>query len=102
MPVVATDNMRGADVEFGTFSVDPASIAAFAQGTVAVTVTGARTGDIVFVSPQTLTAKLLAVGATVTASDQVTVRLQNVDGGAAVDGASTTWNYVLIRETIAA
>lgn len=102
MPAVAIGNLKGADIEMGTFSVNPTSIAALAQGTVAVTVTGARSGDIVFVTPQNITAKLVAVAASVTASDEVTVRLQNIDDTNAVDGASTTWNYILIRETVAA
>ena len=97
MAVSARDfSFKGAHVEVGTFSVNPASIAAGAQGTVALTVTGAKTGDLVFVSAPDLEADLVPAGAKVTAADTVTVYINN-PGAGAVDGAAKTWSYMLVK-----
>jgi hypothetical protein len=47
-------NFKGADVEVGTISLNPGSIAAASQGTVTGTITGAKQGDQVFMTPQGL------------------------------------------------
>ena len=89
-------SFEGAHVELGTFSVNPASIAAGAQGTVAVTVTGAKVGDMLFVNAEALEADLVPAGAKVTATDTVTVYINN-PGAGAVDGAAKTWSYLLVH-----
>lgn len=92
------DAVRGAWVEFGTFTLDPASIAAAAQGTTTVTITGAKTGDLIFVNAEALDNRLIPAGAKVTSADTVTVYLNNAyDATTAVDGASKTWDYILIH-----
>jgi hypothetical protein len=82
----------------GTMTVDPPSIASAAIGEATVTVTGAAVGDIVEVSPPAagLTAGLGVVGARVSASNTIKIRICNLSGGT-VDEASGTWSYCLIR-----
>jgi hypothetical protein len=92
------DAVQGAWLEFGTFTLDPASIAAASQGTTTVTIDGATSGDLIFISPEGLDNKLAPAGAKVTAADTVTVYLNNViDSTTAVDGASKTWSYILVH-----
>lgn len=92
------DAVRGAWIEFGTFTLDPASIAAAAQGSTTVTITGAKTGDMIFASPEGLDNRLGNAGIKVTATDTATVYLNNLyDATTAVDGGSKTWNYLLIH-----
>ncbi len=91
-------SLKGAWVEYGTFTLDPASIAAAAQGISTVTVTGAKTGDLIFVSAEALDNKLIPAGAKVTGTDTVSVYLNNsYDATTAVDGASKTWSYMLVH-----
>jgi hypothetical protein len=90
------DGVRGAWVEFGTFTLDPASINDNAQGAEAVAISGAKAGDLVFVSPEAFDTGLIPAGAKVTNTDEVTVYINNESGGA-VNGASKTWNYILVH-----
>lgn len=90
------DAVQGAWLEFGTFVLDPASIADNAQGEETVTITGAKAGDQVFVSCEDLDVGLIPAGAKVTDTDEVTVYINNESGGA-VDGVSLTWNYLLVH-----
>ena len=97
MAAEATAHIKGADIEIGTVtSANPASIAADAAGTVALTVTGADTGDIVFVNARALPDGLVVQGATVTAANTVTVQLQNTTE-AAVDADATDFEYLLVK-----
>ena len=98
MTISATStNFAGATVELGTFSLNPASINANSEGTTTVTVTGAKVGDIIIVSaPSALDAGLVPKGATVTATDTVSVVLANVTGSG-VDGSARTWAYQLVH-----
>lgn len=78
-------------------TVDPASIAAGAIAEETVTVSGAVAGDLVLVSPPTtLNAGIGVVGAYVSAADTVKLRLLNSTGGA-VDIASASWIFGLLR-----
>ena len=88
----------GGNIEFGTFSLNPASIAAASQGVETVTITGAKTGDLIFVSPEALENRVACVGAKVTAADTVSVYLNNMyDATTAVDGGAKTYNYILVH-----
>ena len=89
-------NANGARLEFGTFTLDPASIADGAQGAEAVTVNGAEAGDLVFCECQGLDASLAYAGSKVTDADEVTVYINN-DSGGAVNGAEKTWSYMLVK-----
>src|ERR687885_2939331 len=91
-------NLRGGWLEAGSFTLDPASIAAAAQGTTTVTITGAKTGDLIFINPEGLDNRLIPAGAKVTATDTVTVYLNNAyDATTAVDGGSKNWDYILVH-----
>jgi len=80
----------------GTVNVDPPSIGATSNGTVAVTINGAATTDLVFLTPpHDLEAGLVLVGARVTAANTVTIALRNTTGSA-IDGASRAWSYLIL------
>lgn len=99
MPVKATiqDGVRGATLEFGTATSDnPASIAAGAEGSATLTITGADTGDMIFVSPRGLLAGLAVADVTVTATDTVVVKLVNTSAGA-LDDAAASYDYMLVK-----
>lgn len=88
---------KGATLEFGTVTSDnPASIAAGAEGTAVLTIEGADTGDLVFVTARALLAGLVVCEATVTAADTVSVKLLNTGGGA-LDDAASSFDYMLVK-----
>ena len=97
MAVKATGNIHGADIEFGTVtSANPASIAAGAVGTVTLGISGADTGDLVFVSSRAIATGLVVMEATVTASGVVTLGLFNPTTDA-VDDAASDFDYMLVK-----
>jgi hypothetical protein len=78
-----------------TATLDFASIAAGAVGTLTASVTGAATGDFAVVAPPgNLNAGLVAF-AFVSAANTVTIRIINGTAGA-VDPASATWGIAVI------
>lgn len=82
------------EIDSGTTSLDPASIAAQTRGSVTFTLTGAAVGDIVIMQPPSaLNTGLAFAGAEVTGANTVTVYIVNVTGGAIDDGANT-WRYL--------
>jgi hypothetical protein len=92
------DAVKGARLEFGTFTLDAASIAAAGKGSETVTITGVKTGDLVFINGENLPAMLVATGAKVTATDTITVYLNNVyDATTAVDAASLTYSILIVH-----
>ncbi len=81
----------------GTLAVDPPSIAAATCAVVSTALTGVAVGDKVFVqTPADLEAGLVGTASTQDAADSLKIRICNITG-AAVDGASRTWTYVVIR-----
>lgn len=97
MAVKATTDIRGGRLEFGTVTGDnPASIAAGAEGTVTLTISGADTSDLVFVTARALLAGLVVVEATVTAANTVEVKLLNT-GGSGLDDAASSFDYMLVK-----
>ncbi len=81
-----------------TATLDFASIAAGAVGTLTATVTGAATGDFALAAPPgNLTAGLVH-SAFVSAANTVTIRLVNGTAGA-IDPASATWGIAVIPAT---
>lgn len=91
-------NIQGAWMEFGTFTLDPASIAANAQGIETITITGVKVGDQSFVNPQAMATSMVCVGSKVTATDTLSVYLNNtIDATTAVDGAVKTWDVLIIH-----
>ncbi len=92
-----TGNMTWRPVLYGTVNVDPPNIGANASVTFTITITGVQTNDLIFLTPPSdIEAALVFQGATVTSANTVTIRMRNVTG-AAVDGASRTWRYMVIR-----
>jgi hypothetical protein len=90
------DGVRGAKVEFGTFTLNPDTINAATEAETTIEFDGVASGDLVFVNPRSLTAGLLPKGARVTAADVVGVILRN-ELTTNVDGASITYDYVVIK-----
>ncbi len=92
------DGVTGAWVEFGTFVLNAASIAAAAQGIETAAISGAKVGDIVMVNPRAMEAKAAVVGAKVTAANEVSVYINNMyDSSTAVDLGSLTFDYIIIH-----
>lgn len=83
---------------FGVVDVvfDPASVATITTAEQAMTVTGVKPGDIVFVTKPTLTAGLAVAGARVSAADTVQVTFVNPTAGA-IDAASETYRVFWFR-----
>lgn len=91
-------NIQGGWLEFGTFTLDPASIAANAQGIETVTITGLKTGDQTFINPQATATSMVVVGSKVTATDTLSVYINNtIDATTAVDGASKTYDILIVH-----
>lgn len=92
------DSVKGATIEYGQETINPASIAANAQGIETVTLTGAKTGDIVFVNCQALPASISMAGAKVTAANTVSIYFNNtIDATTAVDIGSIVVDIMLVH-----
>jgi len=84
--------MKGALFQLWKFSLDPASMAAAAQGIETVTIPGARAGDRVSATAEAPEASIITGGAKVTADDTVSVYLSNnITVTTAVDGGALVW-----------
>jgi hypothetical protein len=89
---------------FGEVSINPANLAAGAEGETTVSIAAAlpsgvsaSAGDLVFVMPPSnLEAGLMLKTWRISATNTLGVTLRNVSGGA-VDGAALTWTFCLIR-----
>jgi len=93
------DNDMVYGIEFGTVSIDPASINATTRGGTTFTLTGAATTDIIIVNPPSdLNDDLIFCGAAVTAADTVTVYLYNPTAGS-INQAAATFSYCWIDTT---
>lgn len=92
----AYDGVRGAKVEFGTFTLNPTTIAAASESEVTTSFDGLASGDLVFVNPRALTSGLHVKGARVTASDVLGVTLRN-ELTTSVDGAEITYDYLVVK-----
>jgi len=86
-------------IDFGTTSLNPASIPATTRAGTTFTLTGAAVTDAIVLNPPAdLNDDLIFVGATVTAADTVTVYLYNPTAGA-IDDSARTWSYLWIDTT---
>lgn len=75
---------------------DFGSIAGAAQASTTTTVTGARSGDAVLVTPSADTTGIIYSGV-VTANDTVTIYAKNFTAGA-IDPASTTFRVIVFQQ----
>jgi hypothetical protein len=93
--VVGTgDTVYGFD--FGTVSINPASISATSRGATTFTLTGAKVGDVLVMNPPSgLNDDLVFVGCAVTGASEGTVYLYNPTGSA-IDDTAATWTYLWI------
>lgn len=90
------DGVRGAKVEFGTLTYNPASLLTVAEAEGTIAFDGVAAGDLIFVTPRALTAGLVCKGARVTASDVVGITVANFSTGT-VDGGEITYDYVVVK-----
>ncbi len=81
---------------YETLTHDFGSINAQTEATQTVTVTGARSGDVVVVRPTTAVNGIILDG-TVTANDTVTVRAVNYSSGS-IDPASQVYRIVVFQQ----
>jgi hypothetical protein len=88
-------------IKTGTFSVDTSSIAQSAIETGTFTLSGATTGDMVFVFASTLlnTGLSLVAAANVTATSTVTVQFVNETSAAVVQTSELTNRYLFLDIT---
>lgn len=81
----------------GSFTLDPASVAAGGTGTETAAVPEAKVGDCVIVNPRGgLTDGLIIGHVRVSAAGTIEITLEN-HTGSPIDQGSGTWNYALIR-----
>ena len=86
-------------LDFGTASVDPASINATSRGSVTFTLTGAKTTDIIVVNPPAdLNDDLIYCGAAISAADTVSIYLYNPTASG-INDTARTFSYVWIDMT---
>lgn len=90
---IALSKIQG-NIRVGTVSIDLPSIAADASGSADGTITGAKTTDIIIVTPPKDLANLVFCGASITAADTVTVTAYNPTA-AAIDKAALDFAYLL-------
>ena len=92
------DDGKGGWVEYGTFVLDAASIAAGAQGVETAAIPGAAVGDAVFLNARAMEDDSAVVGAKVTDTDEVSVYINNmIDATTAVNLGSLTFDYMLVH-----
>lgn len=86
-------------VDTFTALVNPPSATTLTKVTVAVTVTGARAGDMIIAQPPaTLEDDLIPVGCEITADDTATLYIYNPSAGT-IDGAELTWRFIWVDLT---
>lgn len=87
-------------MEFGTFTLDAASIAAAAQGIETVTITGIDVGDSSYVNCRVPANRLVLAGSKVTATDTLSLYFNNLyDATTAVDQGSLTFDVQIFHKT---
>jgi len=92
------DDGKGGWVEFGTFVLDAASIAAGGQGIETAAITGVAVGDAVFLNARAMEDDSAVVGAKVTNTDEVSIYINNmIDATTAVDLGSLTFDYMVVH-----
>lgn len=97
---VVEAHMAGSKMEVYSFSIDPGSIAAFAQEVETMAVTGARTGDPVLVSIEAPGSSIAVQGAKVTATDVVSFYLANHQATTAVDSAALVGYLTIFKRAV--
>lgn len=90
----------GGNTYTGTFTLDAASIAAGARGQQTVACPGVQVGDVIVVRSRTASA-LIVAAERVTSAGNFEFYLENNSAGA-VDEASSTYDFAVIRGTTAA
>lgn len=90
------DGVRGGKIEFGTFTLNPTTISGSAQAEFTLSLDGVTSGDLLFITPRSLTTGLVVTGARVSASDVAAVSLRNLLT-TNVDGASITYDYLVVK-----
>lgn len=90
------DGVRGAKIEFGTFTLNPASLNSSSEAETTLALEGAVAGDLIFATPRALTTGLVMKGVRVTTTDTIGVHLANILT-AAVDGAEATYDYLIVK-----
>lgn len=84
------------DVIVGSAAVNPADMAAGAESSITVTISGVALGDIVLAGPGVAITDGVIWSASVSAADTVKIVFSNPTGDH-VDLASSTWKFVVLR-----
>ncbi len=80
-----------------TLTVDPASIGAGSEDTGTFTIPGVAVGDMVFCAPGVNPTIDGDIYAFVSAANTLTIRISNLNSGAALDLATATWKVLVGR-----
>lgn len=91
------DGVRGAKVEFGTFTLNPDTINAGTEAETTLSFDGVVSGDLIFVTPRELDGYLVEKGTRVTDTDEIGVTLINTGNTDNVDGAERTYDYIAFK-----
>lgn len=92
------DSGKGGWIEFGTFVLDAASIAAAAQGIETATISGAKVGDAVFLNARAMENRGAVVGGKITATNTLSVYINNeYDASTALDLGSLTFDWMIVH-----
>lgn len=93
-------NIQGGWVEFGTFTLDAASVAAAAQGIETVTITGIDVGDSSFINARAPENRIAIVGSKVTAQDTLSIYYNNLyDATTAVNSGNLTFDVIIFHKS---
>lgn len=94
------DAVQGAWIEFGTIAIDPASVAANAQGIETTAITGVKVGDMVFVNGRAMPTSATLAGGKVTATDVLSLYFNNtIDATTAVDIGAIVVDVMIVHLT---
>lgn len=92
------DAVKGAWIEFGSIAVNPAEIAAGAQGIETTAITGVKAGDLVFVNGEALPANGALVGSKVTGANEVSLYFNNmINATTALDIGAIVVDIVIVH-----
>lgn len=94
----AHDGVQGGYIEFGSISVDPASVAANAQGIETTAITGTKVGDLVFVNMEAGPTSFVCTGGKITVDGTLSLYFNNtIDSSTAVNASAVTVDVMIVH-----
>jgi hypothetical protein len=98
---MSKNTLIAALIDVKTATVIPGTVSGGAVATVTVTANGAQTTDYVIpLPPSNLDTGLVPVGAYVSATNSISVRLYNPTTAAITDTTGKTWRFLVVKPAI--